>query len=558
MKDQLLASRSISTNATSSAGSALKSPIANSSTKPTASVSKVSTSMSVGTATSATTTLSPILFSVTDTDVIPSGRLHLAASPKSSRHLLSTCKATPTAVNKAAEQIAEQVGAAFRDPFSSFAYFHSLAFCADLVELSGLAGAVLQTEARCLTLTSPVYVIGDLHGNLTDLGFFAERIWQPLGVSLTAGNLLFLGDYVDRGTASLEVAAYVLALKVLHPNKVFLLRGNHETRAVNGLEMLYGSTCLLAQCKARFGDDRGSSLWDSINHAFDRLPLAAVIDRDVFCVHGGIPRPLVGYPERTTLEAIKKLPAVARIDSLDAINHGSASSLAPVQASMMAEMLWGDPSQDDEALDAQGFGRNTRGGAAVTFSERAVDEFLQRHGLSCILRAHEAVVDGVAIAKTARVVTVFSTSKDHGAGSRATCGCVLVESQEIRVFNRSPDFGRHQEREQLPRRRASVAGSRVATYGLPMMVSGAAWQGAVVINSTSGSCDGGESSGASRSMRISDSHRGYDRAGDDDTDDDEEDDEQDVRERESEIVSTSEAHQNGGYDGEDNNQEDDD
>lgn len=257
--------------------------------------------------TTAPITLVPTLYSVMDSGgSTPYGPLHRVAADNSSRKALSTKMAStpPLIADRTALAlrdplaVAERVLAAFSPPSPSSkrdlqpnaAYFYSLAFCDDMAELSALACATLQSEQRCLALSSPAYVFGDLHGNLRDLSFFAGRIWQPLGVSLSAGSLLFLGDYVDRGAMSLEVVAYLLALKLLHPRKVFLLRGNHETRAVNGLKV-YGAVCLLAQCRSRFGDARGRQVWDQVNCAFDRLPLAATIDNNVFCVHGGISRP---------------------------------------------------------------------------------------------------------------------------------------------------------------------------------------------------------------------------------------------------------------------------
>ena len=68
--------------------------------------------------------------------------------------------------------------------------------------------------------------------------------------------------------------------------QVYMLRGNHETRDVNGWEEHYGDRSFIAQCKNRFGEARGEEVWEELNCVFDRLPLAAVIDRDIFCIHG--------------------------------------------------------------------------------------------------------------------------------------------------------------------------------------------------------------------------------------------------------------------------------
>jgi serine/threonine-protein phosphatase PP1 catalytic subunit len=88
---------------------------------------------------------------------------------------------------------------------------HSCAYVPALVS----SAILLASEDRLLHLSSPMYVLGDIHGNLTDLRFFSENLWT-LGMPLTAGTFLFLGDYVDRGHNSLEVVAYLFALKVIN------------------------------------------------------------------------------------------------------------------------------------------------------------------------------------------------------------------------------------------------------------------------------------------------------------------------------------------------------
>lgn len=169
---------------------------------------------------------------------------------------------------------------------------------------------MFEREPRVVFLQSPAYVFGDIHGNLEDLHFFSDNIWR-LGMSLTAGSFLFLGDYVDRGLHCLECVAYLFAMKLQLPNKVFLLRGNHETRDINGWEEHYGERSFMYQCRKRFGDSAGYRVWEACNQAFDRMPLAGVIDQDIFCVHGGIPRPVSSNPGATRVQDILAVPKVA-------------------------------------------------------------------------------------------------------------------------------------------------------------------------------------------------------------------------------------------------------
>lgn len=101
----------------------------------------------------------------------------------------------------------------------------------NILQICDWAQKILSAEPRLIYVQSPVYVMGDLHGNFQDIISF-ERCFWSLSPHLCPGALLFLGDYVDRGHFSLEVAMYLLCNKVLSPNKVILLRGNHEIRDI--------------------------------------------------------------------------------------------------------------------------------------------------------------------------------------------------------------------------------------------------------------------------------------------------------------------------------------
>jgi diadenosine tetraphosphatase ApaH/serine/threonine PP2A family protein phosphatase len=322
----------------------------------------------------------------------------------------------------------------FQRPSENVDYLNSEQFAKDLFKLCQKVRHVLEGEPRVVYVQSPAYIFGDIHGNLEDLHFFSDNIWR-LGMSLTAGNFVFLGDYVDRGMSCLEVTAYLLAMKLQLPDKVFLLRGNHETRDVNGWEEHYGERSFIYQCRSRFGDDIGYRVWEACNQVFDRLPLCGVVDQDIFCVHGGIPRP-VG--EGTTrVQDILNVPKVAGINPPYEHEDDDYQQVA-------SDCIWSDPASEEQeqySVDPEtGFGESLRGGGAICFGNKAVSEFLEQQGFSYIMRAHEAHAEGVAVSKGARVFTVFSTSKDHNQGAQAVAGCILVDGEKLQVINRSPAY----------------------------------------------------------------------------------------------------------------------
>jgi len=377
-----------------------------------------------------------------------SGRSHLVyerakmgrnASISTAKELSALATERENALYISNQKLANRILDMFKDPASHLEYLNGEEFARDILKLNSKVRQIFELEPRVCFLQSPAYVFGDIHGNLEDLHFFSDNIWR-LGMALTAGNFVFLGDYVDRGMSCLEVVGYLFAMKLLLPDKVFLLRGNHETRDVNGWEEHYGERSFIYQCRHRFRDDLGFQIWESTNQVFDRLPLAAVIDQDIFCVHGGIPRPISICGDDTNENRIQDILKVAKVAGINPPYEHEEYKYQQVAS----DCIWSDPAsefQEQTTVDPNsGYGESLRGGGAICFGRKAVEDFLRQHNLSYIMRAHEAHADGVAVSKGGKVFTIFSTSKDHNQGNEALAGCILVDFEKMQVINRSPAY----------------------------------------------------------------------------------------------------------------------
>lgn len=194
-----------------------------------------------------------------------------------------------------------------------------------------------------------------------------------------------------------------------------MCRGNHETRSVNGWEDHYGEKSFLHQCKvnsltiniakgsssklvqARFGRSVGEEVWEECNRVFDRLPLSAVIDHDIYCVHGGFPRPIANFENE--IQQILAVPAVAGITP-------PYSYESDWQQQVATDCIWSDPAREEQErkCNRQGFAPSLRGGDCVCFGMKAIENFCEGNGLSFIVRAHEAHAHGVSLSKAAKYV----------------------------------------------------------------------------------------------------------------------------------------------------------
>eukprot|EP01062_Namystynia_karyoxenos_P046400 TRINITY_DN3474_c0_g1_i1.p1 TRINITY_DN3474_c0_g1~~TRINITY_DN3474_c0_g1_i1.p1 ORF type:complete len:610 (+),score=205.88 TRINITY_DN3474_c0_g1_i1:71-1831(+) len=309
-------------------------------------------------------------------------------------------------------------------------------FGRQLVSLCQEVEQLLRREPLHLSVASPCFVFGDIHGNFRDVHFFVEQLLPFRSFHYCTSQFLFLGDYVDRGPSSVECVALLFALKALAPGRVWLMRGNHEDRMINGDMSLYKQGSFRAQCHSLLGSILGEHVWSAANAAFQWLPLTANIDGVIFCTHGGIPRhcSAPGEPDRR-MEVLTSTASFPRFQTLFEWNPQEPQHVTFCRQ-VASDCCWSDPSEGEGGLNADGFGPNPRGRGIIQFGSKAVDDFLERFGFQYIFRAHQEKADGIKVSKNRRVITIFSSSDYIGHDNGA--GVVFVADGRIRMVIKEP------------------------------------------------------------------------------------------------------------------------
>lgn len=298
----------------------------------------------------------------------------------------------------------------------------------DIRRVCAQADQIFKREARVVGVTSPCIVLGDIHGNLNDLRTY-ERILWPNAPTCVSGSYLFLGDYVDRGEYGLECICYLLSMKVLAPKTFFLLRGNHELRSIQQAFTFFRETC------EKFRNQQlGIQVWETLNKTFDLMPVAATIDDQIYCAHGGIPTSAMRLDELYNIPSPLPDPENQSPAAWEILWNDPVST---TEYSEYADLLRKQPGGQQAVANMQGYLPNTKRGTAFFFSEEAVKRFLHLNSLSHIIRAHECVPPGYALHCNGKVITIFSSS--HYCGATNDAACILVEREKLRIIRLDTD-----------------------------------------------------------------------------------------------------------------------
>jgi diadenosine tetraphosphatase ApaH/serine/threonine PP2A family protein phosphatase len=211
-----------------------------------------------------------------------------------------------------------------------------------LKHLCTFASAAFLREPNVVEISGEVVVVGSLYGQ-TDIAQIIAKHGSP-----PSRQYLFLGDLVDRGDHSVEVLSRVLLLKVLYPRHVFLVRGNHESAQIT---QVYG---FFDECDNKYGV---RSAWQFCVQVFHTLPLAAIVNKKVFCVHGGL------SPELNSISDIQTLN-----------RFGETPHEGP-----MCDLVWG------EVEDLPGGGWQARPGSGWYFGADIGQKWMKDNGLEMIV-----------------------------------------------------------------------------------------------------------------------------------------------------------------------------
>ncbi|KAL7717602.1 Serine/threonine-protein phosphatase [Entamoeba marina] len=273
----------------------------------------------------------------------------------------------------------------------------------DFKRLCNAVKSILIEESNVQPISSPVIVCGDIHGQFPDLLKLFE-----IGGSLPENSYIFLGDYVDRGSYSIEVFTILMLYKVMYPTRISLLRGNHESRQVT---QVYG---FYEECVKKYGT---ANSWRWCTEVFDYLNIAALIDGRIFCVHGGL------SPEIRTVDHIRVI-----VKRNQEIPHEGA----------FCDLMWSDP---DETIDDM---KPSMRGAGYIFGAGPVNEFCHINSLELIARAHQIVQEGYKYQFDEKLVTVWSAPNYCGRCGNVAC-IMRVDTdlkQDFTIFDAVPESSR--------------------------------------------------------------------------------------------------------------------
>ena len=255
----------------------------------------------------------------------------------------------------------------------------------------------IKEQKVLVELKAPIKICGDIHGQHSDL----LRIFDLCGYP-PKNNYLFLGNYVDFGIKGIEVICLLLCYKIKYPEKITLLRGNHESSVNNRINGFYD------ECKRRYN----IRLWKEFLNLFNYLPLGAIIDNVIFCVHSGLSPYLKSPNDIFNIVRPTEIPEVG----------------------LLTDILNSIPSKEIDEYDED----EDNDGKLIIFGEKCVKDFCKKNNLDLIVRGNQAVKNGYEFFAEKKLVTIFSAPNFMGKNNNVGCILSIDENLNSRFITLNP------------------------------------------------------------------------------------------------------------------------
>ncbi|KAG5546611.1 hypothetical protein RHGRI_018706 [Rhododendron griersonianum] len=284
---------------------------------------------------------------------------------------------------------------------------------------------ILVEESNVQRVDAPVTICGDIHGQFYDM----KELFR-VGGDCPKTNYLFLGDFVDRGFYSVETFLLLLALKVRYPDRITLIRGNHESRQITQVYGFYD------ECLRKYGS---VNVWRYCTDIFDYLRFVSFLTDDMgTCLVKGIKQQVVGLHllvffgpgalicDFSNCRCVWK--PIRTIDRKQEVPHDGA----------MCDLMWSDP---EDIVD--GWGLSPRG-AGFLFGGTVVTTFNHANNIDYICRAHQLVMEGYKWMFNSQIVTVWSAPNYCYRCGNVAAILELDENlnKQFRVFEAAPQESR--------------------------------------------------------------------------------------------------------------------
>ena len=273
-----------------------------------------------------------------------------------------------------------------------------------ITNLINEALAQLKSSPPLIKLRSPVKIFGSINGQYNDLMRYFSLFGRPseLKGDIECVDYLFLGNFTNRGAFSLETICLLLALKIKYNGHFHLLRGNQEDLEIS---KLYG---LAEECKEKLKEDinQPNSIFQKLCSLFEYLPLAAIVNNQIMCVHSGISK------NNFSLNEIQKLKFPINVK----------------KCQLAKDILWNVPGNNDNI----NFNKNLPiEYKPEVYNGNDVDTFLKNNKLKMIIRSHDICEKGIVNSFGDRVITIFSSTNYCGTYQNAGALIFIKKSYEI-------------------------------------------------------------------------------------------------------------------------------